>query len=309
MVPGESCKGPAKATPQALRLRLRTRPPFDFEGILKWLGPRLMRGIESIEDGHYLRVLDYQDGKACSWYRVGLDKKDSAALKVELYQVDPADQQPILQRLRAMFDLDADPLAMQAAFAKDPRLGPLAKRNPGLRIPGAWSGFECAVRAIIGQQISVKGANTIAGRLVERTAVPLEESPHPGLTHRFASPSALGKANLDGIGLTGARIKSVRAICAALERGELSFELEGSIDAWMKGWLALPGVGPWTASYLALRALGHPDVFPHGDLVLRKVLSEDGETPLSGPQARAKAEPWRPWRSYAAFLLWNSASG
>lgn len=289
-------------------LHLQTRPPFDFAGILNWLSPRLIHGVECIEDDHYLRVLDSTPGQLSSWLRVGLDKKESAALAVELHHVDRADHPRLQGRLRSMFDLDADPSAMLAALGDDPRLGPLAKRNPGLRIPGAWSGYECAIRAIIGQQISVKGANTIAARLVARTAEPLKESPHPGLTHRFACPRALGVANLDGIGLTGARIKSVRAICEALQKKELSFELGGSIDTWMQGWLALPGVGPWTASYLALRGLGHPDIFPHGDLVLRKVLSEDPEKPLTGPQARAKAEAWRPWRSYAAFLLWKSAS-
>jgi len=197
----------------------------------------------------------------------------------------------------------ADPARIALAFKPDPLLAPLVKRRPGLRIPGAWDPFECAVRAVLGQQVRVAAGRTLAARLVVR-AGRLIAGGTDGLTHLFPSPVALACADLDGLGLTQARTAAVRALARAVIEGALDFGApEEEVVAAL---VALPGFGPWTAQYVALRALGEPDAFPAADLVLRRVAAAGGP-PLTPCALEARAEAWRPWRGYAVLHLWRAA--
>jgi AraC family transcriptional regulator of adaptative response / DNA-3-methyladenine glycosylase II len=206
-----------------------------------------------------------------------------------------------------MFDLDADPRAIASALSADPRLKPLLRKRPGLRLPSGWDGFEIAVRAILGQQVSVAAARTFATRIAGRfgTALPAEHTTH-GLAHLFPTPEALADADLSGIGITRTRADTVRTIACALLDGRVDFHVERTLDDFVARWTALPGIGPWTAQYIALRALGHPDAFPADDLVLQKAVPLDG-TRMTAKALTARAEAWRPWRGYATLQLWREA--
>src|SRR5690606_37677161 len=228
------------------------------------------------------------------------------ALQLELHGVPPLQLQDVVQRVRRMFDLDADPATIGAALSKSPRLRPLLRKRPGLRLPSGWDGFEIAVRAILGQQVSVAAARTLATRIAHRFGTVLEAPPAPGLTHLFPGPEVLADADLAGIGLTRARADTVRTVARALLDGDVDFRPERTLDDFVERWTALPGIGPWTAHYVAMRALGHPDAIPADDLVLRR-------EPANGtvPTARgltAMAEAWRPWRAHAVIHLWRNAS-
>lgn len=291
-------------------LKLHYRPPLAFEHTLQWLGSRLIQGVEAIEEGSYLRLLSGKQDGPQAWFCVRRCPKTEHALQLRAYAVPPQELRALVLGVRRMFDLDAHPELIAQSLGQDPKLGPLIQKNPGIRIPGAWDGFETVLRAIIGQQVSVAAAHTITQRVMQRLAVPLDQPPHPALTQRFDGLSAIKSAELSGLGLTGRRIESIHAVAQALEEGRVSFELGSGIEDWLAAWTALPGIGPWTASYLALRVLGYPDLFPAGDLVLRKAMThaEDEKTPTPA-KVRDRALPWSPWRSYAAFHLWHSQSG
>jgi AraC family transcriptional regulator of adaptative response / DNA-3-methyladenine glycosylase II len=204
---------------------------------------------------------------------------------------------------RRVFDLSADPALVAGALRRDPLLAPLVKRRPGLRIPGAWDPFECAVRAVIGQQVSVAAARTLAARLVERAGTRLPAA-WQGLTHLFPSPARLAGADLSGLGLTAGRARALHGLARAVVEGRL--DLRGDGTALVEALRSLDGIGDWTAQYVALRAAAEPDAFPAGDLVLRRAAG--GRGPLTATALEKRAERWRPWRGYAVFHLW-AASG
>ncbi len=210
----------------------------------------------------------------------------------------------MVQRVRRLFDLDADPLRIATDLGRDPDLARLVAARPGVRVPGAWDPFELAVRAVLGQQVSVKGATTLAGRLVQTFGKPVETTGSQGLTHRFPRADELADADLSGIGLPRARAATVRALAGAVASGELSLEGPGSLDA-MEELRSIEGVGDWTAQYVAMRALNEPDAFPAGDLGLRRAVSHVDRIVTAAALAR-RAEAWRPWRAYAAMWLWTS---
>jgi AraC family transcriptional regulator of adaptative response / DNA-3-methyladenine glycosylase II len=210
---------------------------------------------------------------------------------------------PLTTRVRRVFDLASDPATIASALRGDPLLAPLVRRRPGLRIPGAWDAFECAVRAVVGQQVSVAAGRTLLTRLVER-AGPKLARPTGGLTRLFPSPAALASADLRGLGLVPARARTVAALAGAVADGSLV--LDGPADEVRAALVALPGVGEWTAEYVALRGLGEPDAFPAADLVLRRAA---GAGRALTPRAlAARAEAWRPWRGYAAVHLWEATA-
>jgi AraC family transcriptional regulator of adaptative response / DNA-3-methyladenine glycosylase II len=178
-----------------------------------------------------------------------------------------------------------------------------------VRVPSSWDGFEAAVRAIVGQQVSTTAARTIAGRLAERFGTPMEAAfapgtGHPALTHRFPAPAVLAEADLSGIGLTGSRAETLRTVARAMLDGSVDFRPERTLEDFVARWTALRGIGPWTAQYLALRALGHPDAFPAEDLMLQRAFPQEAPR-LSAKALIAHAEAWRPWRAYAVILLWR----
>jgi AraC family transcriptional regulator of adaptative response / DNA-3-methyladenine glycosylase II len=229
---------------------MKAKQPFDWDGVLAWLGARAIPGIETIHDGVYAR------GEVRAWF-------DGESVRTN---GDGA-------RVRRLFDLDADPNAIHAALGRDRMLGPVLKKRPGIRVPGAWDPFELAVRAIVGQQVSVAGARTVLGRIAGKHGLTAE---------------ALSEVTVEG--MPRKRAETIRGLARAVASGEVVL---GRDDL-----TRLPGIGPWTASYIAMR-LGDPDAFPAGDLVLRRNAGN-----LTERELLRKAERWRPFRAYAAMLLW-----
>lgn len=309
--PRDLRKAPRSATGDALTLRLAYRPPYDLPAMLDFLRGRALPGIEHVDATHYTRVIGTAD--APGWLRVGAwpaarGEPAPDALRLDLHGCAPTQLQDTVQRVRRMFDLDADPAPINAHLARDPRLAPLVGKRPGLRLPSGWDGFEIAVRAVIGQQVSVAAARTLTARLSQRFGAPL---PEPfaalGFARLFPAPEVLVDADFDGLGLIGSRIATIRAIAAALRDGRVDFDRARTLEEHTARWVALPGIGPWTAQYIALRALGHPDAFPAEDLVLQKILPNEG-TRITAKALRTHAEAWRPWRGYAVFHLWREAA-
>ena len=282
-------------------LRLAFRPPYDLEHVLAFLGARAIPGVERVDASGYARTIALASGPAV--VRVGAaGARNELLLRV---QGAPATALlPLTTQARRVFDLAADPATIAAALRPDPLLGPLVRRRPGLRVPGAWDAFECAVRAVLGQQVSVAAGRTLATRLVARAGTRLDR-PMDGLTHLFPSPAAVAAADLRSLGLTTARARTLAALARAVADGRL--DLHGPADEVRTALVALPGIGDWTAEYVALRALGEPDAFPAADLVLRKAAAEGGP-PITARALAARAEAWRPWRGYAVFHLWNAAA-
>ncbi len=302
-------EAPVATAGNCLVLRLGYRPPYDFPAMLDFLRGRALPGIETVDAHGYARTIG--TAQAPAWLRVGAwpaaRGRAVHALRLELHGVPPAQLAGTVQRVRRMFDLDADPDAIATVLAGDARLQPLLARHPGLRIPGGWDGLEIAVRAVIGQQVSVAAARTLTARLVQRHGAAVALAGAPALDRIFPDAAVLAGCDLDGLGLTGARIATLRAVARALLAGDAGFDAGQTLEQFTAAWSALPGIGPWTAHYLALRALGHPDAFPAGDLVLQKAVPADGSR-LDERALRARAEGWRPWRGYAVMHLWRDAA-
>lgn len=309
MAPRDLRKQRVEVPGETLMLRLGYRPPYDFAAMLDFLRSRALPGVEVVDEASYSRVIG--SAEAPGWLRVSQwpisgRASDEHALKLELHGARPSQMLEIVNRLRRMFDLDADPRAIAETLGADARLRPLLKKRPGLRVPSGWDGFEIAVRAIIGQQISVAGARTLASRLAHCFGQPLDAPLAPGLDHIFPTAEALADADLATIGLTRARAETLRTMARALLDGRVDFRSERTLDDFTSRWVALPGIGPWTAHYIALRALGHPDAFPADDLVLQRALPNDGSR-LSAKMLSAHAEAWRPWRAYSVIHLWKDS--
>ncbi|ANF56312.1 AlkA N-terminal domain-containing protein [Halotalea alkalilenta] len=287
-----------------LTLRLGYRPPYDFEAMLDFLRGRALPGIERVDASSYARVVGnlQQPG----WLRVSAWPDGAHALRLELHGAATTKLLEIVTRLRRMFDLDADPYAIAEVLARDPRLAPLVERRPGLRLPSGWDGFEIAVRAVIGQRISVSAARTLTSRLVQRFGVALAEPFAPGLERLFPPPEALAEGDLDALGLTRARAAALRAMAAALLEGQVDFRVERSLEEFAARWVRLPGIGPWTAHYIALRGLGHPDALPAEDLIVQRSIAGPGAR-ITAKALIARFEAIRPWRGYAVIQLWREA--
>jgi len=305
MPPSQLRRRPGAAAGQSVVLRLGYRPPFDFAAQLDFLRGRALPGVEQVDANAYARTIDI--GQQGAWLRVAPWPDAEAALRLELHGVPPSRLMQVVARVRRMFDLDADPQAIGAVLQGDPRLAPLCRSHPGTRIPSGWDGFEIAVRAVLGQQISVAAARTLATRLVQRFGAALDSPTEAGLTRCFPTPQALVEADLDSIGLTRRRSETIRAVARALLDGRVDFRPERTLDDFIARWTALPGIGAWTAHYIALRALGHPDAFPDGDLVLRRAAAAQGEA-LTSRQLDQQSQAWRPWRGYAVIHLWRAAA-
>ncbi|HEX7735900.1 MAG TPA: AlkA N-terminal domain-containing protein [Ktedonobacteraceae bacterium] len=284
-----------------LTLRLRYRPPFDSASLLDYLGRRALPGVEEVVGGRYRRTVALSKSRGI----IELEPvAESNAVLVHLQLSELSDLNLLVQRCRQLFDLDADPQAIANVLSADPVLAPLLAARPGLRIPGAVNGFELAVRAILGQQVSVAGARTLAGRVVRAAGEPLT-SPDGSLTHTFPSPAQLAEADLNGLGITQGRISALHALGQSVARGEIVLNQSADRPRTAEALQKLPGIGPWTASYIAMRALGDPDAFPAADLGLRQALERSGLSTASRA-VLARAEAWRPWRAYAVHYLWAS---
>ncbi len=247
-------------------ISLPYHPPYDWNAIIAFLRPRAIAGIETIGDDAYQRGAVRVTHDAARNAVVVSDRSKSG-------------------RIRTMFDLDADIVAIEEHFARDPMLGPLVRAYRGIRVPGTWDGFEMAIRAMVGQQISVAGATTLMARIAKRHGV---------------TPESIMRARKNP-GMPLVRWNSIRGLARAVARGKLRFERGATLDESIGRLTALPGIGPWTAHYIAMRALREPDAFPSGDLGLRKAAGMISDRELLG-----RAEAWRPYRAYATMLLWRS---
>jgi AraC family transcriptional regulator of adaptative response / DNA-3-methyladenine glycosylase II len=277
--------------------RLRYRPPFHWNGMLAFLAPRTTPGVETVGAGRYRRTISL-DGSNGS-FEVSLDEA-SYSLVLRVHFGDPCALFFIIERIRSMFDLNADWPVIVRGLRTDPILRERIESDPGLRVAGCWNGFELAVRAILGQQITVKGATELAGRLVRAFGQPFPSGDK--LTHLFPSPEVLADANVAGIGLPKARAETIRALARAVCDGQINFERIADTGAFLGRLCEIPGIGKWTAQYVAMRALGEPDAFPSGDIGLVRALGLDSARDLE-----PRAEAWRPWRAYAAMYLWRAA--
>ncbi|GAB3061520.1 DNA-3-methyladenine glycosylase 2 family protein [Stenotrophomonas tumulicola] len=292
--------GALKPGHDGLRLRLGYRPPLDFGLMLQFLQRRMIPGIERITQDRYERAIGTPRHPAL--LRVRADPRRSELL-LQLDGVDPRQVPHLVRRVRHMFDLDADLRQVHATLAVEPLLARGIEQRPGLRVPGGWEGFEVAVRAVLGQQVSVAAATTLARRLVQAHGQALDGMPE-GLDRLFPLPAQLVDAPLEEIGLPRTRAETLRALARACEKGQLDFGPGQRLEAFIQQCIALPGIGAWTAHYIALRALGQPDAFPAGDLVLQQMLGTP-EKRLTERQAEARSQDWRPWRAYAVLHLWH----
>jgi AraC family transcriptional regulator, regulatory protein of adaptative response / DNA-3-methyladenine glycosylase II len=285
-------------------LRLKGEAPYDVPALLAYLRARALPGVEEVEEAAYLRTVRLPSGPAV--VRVALDS--AAAVEVATARNGPAeaDLSLLAAACRRLLDLDASPAEVEAALGRDPALVPLLARHPGARVPGSFDGFELAVRAILGQQVSVAGANTLAGRLIRQLGEPLER-PSGRLTHLFPTAPVLAEADLGWLGVPASRARALTSLAGAVASGRLALEPGADGAALRADLLALPGVGPWTAAYVALRALGDRDAFPASDLGLLRGAARIG---LPGDTRRlsAHAARWSPWRAYAAVHLWLAAA-
>ena len=289
-----------------LRVSLPYRPPLDWQALLAFLRARAVPGVERVERDRYLRTVSTPEGPAV------LEVQHAAgdALLARLDPPRPSALLEIASRVRRVFDLDADPEAVARALGRDPLLGPAVRARPGLRVAGAWEPFEGLVRAVIGQQVSVAAAARLSGRLAARLGAPVRLLAGEGLTHLFPGPQALAAADPGAFPLPAARARALIALAGRVARGELTLAAGSSLEATLAALRGQPGVGPWTAQVVAMRALGEPDAFPAGDLSLRRALGAEG-APAGEAEVASRGEAWRPWRAYAVQHLWamDAASG
>jgi AraC family transcriptional regulator of adaptative response / DNA-3-methyladenine glycosylase II len=287
---------------EGVTLTLAYRPPYPWESVLAYLAARAFAGVEQVRGDVYRRSFTQRDARG--WFEVRQAEGD--ALTVQVHASGTPALIRLAERVRQLFDLGADPGEIRAQLETDRRLGRALRARPGVRVPGCWDGFELAVRAILGQQVSVAGATTLARRLAERFGTPLDapiQPPDGEPLLAFPSAAVLAEADIQAIGLPAARGRAIRALAAAVAEGALSLSPTADPERERETLRALPGVGPWTVEYIAMRALREPDAFPETDLGLLRAFGPDA-TPAALLRA---SEAWRPWRAYAAMLLWPSA--
>lgn len=285
------------------KLQLSYRPPYDWEELLEFLSARMMRDVEFVTDESYARTVRL--GKHTGWVRVTHAPNERCLIVEFTHSLSPV-LATLLGRLRNLFDLAARPDLIAAHLLQDQRLRKSLTKKPGLRVPGAFDGFEMALRAILGQQITVKAATTIAGRVAERFGEKIE-TPFPELRRFSPLASRIARASVSDIarlGIVSARAKSILALAGAYESGALRLDAGSSPESDINQLVALPGVGQWTAHYIAMRALRWPDAFPKEDIAVRNSLGG-----VSAKRAEELSQSWRPWRSYAVMHLWSNSKG
>jgi len=285
-------------------LQLSYRPPYDWHGMLQFLAARALAGIEHVADNSYARTVQF--GKTKGWIRVTQSSNQHALLVEFTHSLTPV-LPALLSRVRALFDLDARPDVIARRLAKDEHLARAVKANPGLRVPGAFNGFELGLRAILGQQVTVKAATTIAGRFVQAFGESITTS-LPELNRVSPAPGRVARATVDDIarhGIVASRARTIIALARAQGSGELCLDggAHHNPEDAIRQLAELPGIGPWTAHYIAMRAMRWPDAFPKEDIGVRNCLG--GVTPK---EAEALSQRWRPWRSYAVMHLWRTGN-
>jgi AraC family transcriptional regulator of adaptative response / DNA-3-methyladenine glycosylase II len=297
-------RGAGAVATSEISLLLPYRPPYDWATMLRFLGGRAIAGLEVVGDDSYSRVIEV--GKVAGSITVSHAPSD-AALRVIVRLPRLSALSTIIARVRRMFDLSAEPGPIAAVLSTDPVLAPLVAARPGLRVPGGWDGFETAVRAVLGQQVTVKAATQLAARIVARLGTAVGEGVDvPGLTHAFPGPGRFNAETLANSGMPGARAAALAGIAAAVRDDPHLFDPRRDLEDAVARLRELPGVGEWTAQYIAMRALGESDAFLAADVGVQRRFARNGRRP-SAVELLARAERWRPWRAYAVLHLWMSA--
>jgi AraC family transcriptional regulator of adaptative response / DNA-3-methyladenine glycosylase II len=300
--PGSLRRRPGSAAPLGgVAVKLAYKPPYDWASILGFLATRAIPGVETVSAGRYARTIAIGDENGIVLVEPAAGTHLKATIRFPNLRALPA----IIARIRRVFDLAADPVAIAAHLSEDPLLAPLVAARPGLRVPGAWDGFELAIRAILGQQISVRAARTLAGKLVAACGAPIEDAAarELGLTHAFPTPARVVGSDLAVLGMPRTRRAALASLAAAAAADPMIFGPRQSLEAAIAQLCALSGIGEWTAQYIAMRELREPDAFPASDIGLLRAMSKGGARP-SPAALLARAERWRPWRAYAALHLW-----
>jgi AraC family transcriptional regulator of adaptative response / DNA-3-methyladenine glycosylase II len=264
--------------------RLAFRPPYHFDGILEFLAGRAIPGVEMVENGAYRRTISLEGRSGSILVKPAIARNAGNYLDLQIRYPNPAALFRIVERVRRIFDVGADPGEIAKRLQSDAQLKPVLRAHPGLRVPGCWDGFEMSVRAILGQQVSVKAASTMAGRVAEAFG----EKTTDGIV--FPSAARLADADLSMVGVTRQRAASIRDLAHAVADGEIKFDGALDVEQFEGHITQISGIGPWTAQYIAMR-LGEPDAYPASDLYLKKCGGEP--------------ESWRPWRAYAAMYIWK----
>lgn len=288
---------------EGVTVRLRYRPPYDWAAMLAHLSARAIRGVEKVEGAAYLRTVSH-DGRV-GVVEVTHDPGSAslvATIRIPCVRALPG----IVACIRRVFDLGADVRAIGCHLARDPLLAPLVAGRPGLRVPGGWDGFELGARAVLGQQVSVPVARTLAGRLAESCGAPLLEAvaAHPTLRRAFPTPAQVACADLSALGIPEGRRRTLRALARAAQQDATLFHPLGTIEQTVARLGAIPGIGDWTAQLIALRVAREPDAFPAGDRALLRMATLRSGAAVGPRQLLDRAQRWRPWRAYAAEHLW-----
>jgi AraC family transcriptional regulator of adaptative response / DNA-3-methyladenine glycosylase II len=288
---------------EGITLMLPYAPPYDWDAMIDFLAARAINGIEAVDgNGRYHRSIMLDGAQGI----IGVEPDGSErGLRVTIRFPHIASLATIVRRVRRIFDLSADPLAIGEDLARDSLLAPLVARRPGLRVPGAWDGFEVAVRAMLGQQITVTAALKLATKLVAAYGEPLRSNYGDGLTHAFPTPERMVQADLRPLGMPAARAEALSSLAGAAAADPSLFNPTQTLEGAITKLRSLRGIGEWTAQYIAMRVLREPDAFPAADIGLMRALTPSGGGRPSASDVLARAEGWRPWRAYAAQHLWT----
>lgn len=284
-------------------LKLPFSPPYDWQAMIGFLSGRAIPGVEAVENDCYRRSFALDKARGIVEIRAAHGENH---LLATIHTSDLTALAAIVARVRRVFDLDADIAAIDAHLSRDPILSQRVRERPGIRVPGAWDGFELAVRAVLGQQITVRAATTFAGRLAATFGEPLQDGAAPAMKEPhllFPKPEVIANADLARIGLTRSRTLTLQSLGAAMMRDRNLLRAYETLEETTQKLVTLPGVGPWTAQYIAMRALREPDAFPATDLGLLRAMQTAQGRPSPAVLANM-ADAWRPWRAYAALRLW-----
>jgi AraC family transcriptional regulator of adaptative response / DNA-3-methyladenine glycosylase II len=300
-------QGEVTAQAAGIRVRLPYRAPYDWNQIIGFLAARAITGVEAVTPARYARTLSVDGATGV----VLVARGAGDFLEAEVHLSDLRALPGVIARIRRVFDLAVDPAMIGSHLAQDVALAPLVAARPGLRAPGAWDGFELAVRAILGQQVTVAQARSLASRLVETYGPPIE---HPaaaalGLSRLFPEPSFLVDQDVAALGMPGARGRALEGLARAVVADPAIFAQRADLESAVAALSALPGVGDWTAQYIALRGMREPDAFPAADIGLMRAMADEAGIRPNAAQLLARAEAWRPWRAYAAQHLWAADPG
>lgn len=292
-------KQPLEKETGSYRFVLSYRPPYHWKAILEFLSTRAIPGVECVTDSSYARTISFED--KTGWIEVR-HSKDKAALELTVHFPEPSYLMPIVEKVKEIFDLEADPWLISKQLGKNPVMKKLLAKYPGLRVPGAWSGFEIASRAVLGQQVSVKGARTLAHRLVQKYGKPLASDTGFPLTHLYprAGEFLVPLEDIISIGMPSRRAAALRDLAHCFHGNKLQLDSRTDRAVAVETLMAIPGIGPWTCDYIAMRALRDPNAFPESDLIIKREVIRKG---LS-----ASVDSWQPWRAYAVMYLWKDST-